>query len=302
MGALFWSSTYSATDGAHCTRRHLSPGTRRCQGEQRWRTAHLLCFSFLWTQWIFDQRKKQIEPKSRCQRRCSPTPPHRSCCGSPAATTTLTASQPHLQLPVDLPNPTKIKNPTRERRCEGWGTRQTYWQESFGYWRGQMPPGRLQRRRLRRLALVSRLRTCCGPATEEEKFHESGVVGRIPGQGAGISLGLDRGRNLRGLTEQMFSHGPGLFPCGLIHEVCHRTPAGNGTTEQSLRGRGGCDTLYAKPQPGERSWRRPFAHSRSLLRSWAQVCYVPKFVTCRKDLACWRHAWCQHDTSIRLEE
>jgi hypothetical protein len=96
-----------------------------------------------------------------------------------------------------------------------------------------MPLGRLQRRRLRRLALVSRLRTCCGPATEEEKFHESGVVGRIPGQGEGISLGLDRGRNLRGLTEQMFSHGPGLFPCGLIHEVCHRTPAGNGTTEQS---------------------------------------------------------------------
>jgi hypothetical protein len=149
----------------------------------------------------------------------------------------LAASQPHLQLPVDLPNPTKIKNPTRERRCEGWGTRQTYWQESFGYWRGQMPPGRLQRRRLRRLALVSRLRTCCGPATEEEKFHESGVVGRIPGQGEGISLGLDRGRNLLGLTEQMFPHGPGLFPCGLIHEVCHRTPAGNGTTEQSLKGR-----------------------------------------------------------------
>jgi hypothetical protein len=55
--------------------------------------------------------KKQIEPKSSCQRRCSPTPPHQSCCGSLAAMTTLTASQPHLQLPVDLPNPTKIKNP-----------------------------------------------------------------------------------------------------------------------------------------------------------------------------------------------
>jgi hypothetical protein len=117
-----------------------------------------------------------------------------------------------------------------------------------------MPPGRLQRRRLRRLALVSRrclrrlvlmcrvawcscvvsrLRTCCRPATDEERFHESRVVGRIPGQGEGISLGLDRGRNLQELTEQMFPYGPGLFPYGLIHEVCHRTPVGNGTTEQS---------------------------------------------------------------------
>jgi hypothetical protein len=98
-----------------------------------------------------------------------------------------------------------------------------------------MSPERLQRRRLHCLALVSRLRTCCGPATDEEKFNESGVVGQIPGQGEGISLGLDRGRNLRGLTEQMFPHGPSLFPCGQIPEVCHRTTAGNGTTEQSLR-------------------------------------------------------------------
>jgi hypothetical protein len=41
-------------------------------------------------------------------------------------------------------------------------------------------------RLLRRLALVSRLPTCCGPATNEDKFHESGVVGRIPGQGEGF--------------------------------------------------------------------------------------------------------------------
>jgi hypothetical protein len=35
-------------------------------------------------------------------------------------------------------------------------------------------------------------------------------MGQIPGQDE-ISLGLDQGRNLLGLTERMFPHGPGLF-------------------------------------------------------------------------------------------